>query len=103
MTTLRRLAILVLMWLVWQLFVVPAGAQAVCAARTDIVKNLADKYGEQLSGHGMGSGNLNIIVETFRSEKGTFTVLHSWPNGVSCVVAAGEGWKDIEVKWGSSL
>lgn len=90
------IAILVFIFLAW-----PAQAQQVCAMRDKVVKMLTEKYQEQPSGSGLSGGE--AIVEFYRSEKGTFTIVSSFPNGVACIVAAGNDWKELAVKWGTSL
>jgi hypothetical protein len=50
---------------------------------------LAKKYDEHSIGLAENSG---AIIEIFKSKAGTITVLVVRPNGVSCIIAAGEHW-----------
>jgi len=67
-----------------------ANAAGQCAARTDIVKALGDKFHESEAGRGLISPN--VVLEIFISDQGSWTVLASDTKGQSCVISAGEGW-----------
>lgn len=71
---------------------VPAQAQnGICGERDAIVNRLQDKYGE--TRQSMGLQRNNGVVEIFASEEsGTWTILVTLPNGMTCLVAAGEAW-----------
>lgn len=62
-----------------------------CAMRDQIVERLESKYSEQLTAGGLQENQSDSsMMEIWASPKtGTFTVLMTNPNGVSCVVAAG--------------
>jgi hypothetical protein len=62
-----------------------------CAKHTDLVKLLDTKYREQL--HGAGIGGQQSMIELYVSEKGSFTVLATSPQGLSCIVATGQSWE----------
>lgn len=69
----------------------PAQAQALCNARTNIVAQLTDKYGEVSNGVGMQSSTQ--VIEVWSSQKtGSWTIIASRADGVSCILAAGQGW-----------
>jgi len=70
-----------------------AFAQAACGEYTDIVNKLNQKYSEKPIS--MGLGNNGAMIEVFASTKGTFTIVITRPNGISCLVAAGESWENI--------
>lgn len=71
----------------------PVQAQSMaCGARADIVASLDGKYGETRRGGGL-SGT-TAVIELYASEKtGTWTILRTGVNGLSCVLAVGEGWQ----------
>lgn len=71
-----------------------AQAQQVCTMRADLVKMLGDKYKEAATGQGLVGDK--AILEVYTSEKGTFTIVSSFPNGVACIVAAGNSWETME-------
>ena len=71
----------------------PAQAQAVCDARAKIVKWLAENYQEQPRWRGVTARSL--LMELFISPDETWTILVSQPNGISCLVASGDGSLEI--------
>ncbi len=69
-----------------------AAAQSACNPRTDVVGHLAKKYGEVPVA--IGVTNKGGLVEVLTTGDGTtWTIIVSQPNGTSCMVAAGEGWR----------
>ena len=72
-----------------------AAAQgASCAKRDMIVERLSTKYGETRQSAGLNQNN--GMVEVFASdESGTWTILVTMPNGISCLMAAGNSWEDM--------
>jgi hypothetical protein len=75
-------------------FATQAQAQQVCTMRADLVKMLGDKYKEQPSGQGLVGDR--AMLEVYVSDKGTFTIVSSYPNGVACIIAAGNSWEAME-------
>lgn len=69
----------------------PQAHAAACETRETIVTRLEDKYSESLTAGGLqGSRSVQTMVEVWASEKtGTFTVILTNPQGVSCIVATG--------------
>ena len=73
----------------------PAFAQAQCDSRDKILAALAKKYSETPVAAGLTSkGGLVEVLST--GEGDTWTIIMSTPDGRSCLMAAGEGWRDIE-------
>ena len=69
-----------------------AAAQTACSPRNDVVGHLAKKYGE--APVALGVTNKGGLVEVLTTGDGTtWTIIVSQPNGTSCMVAAGEGWR----------
>lgn len=68
-----------------------AFAASVCAEHNSMVKALEEKYRETLSQYGL-AGKTNL-VEIFISNAGSFTILATRPDGLSCVVATGDNWE----------
>lgn len=68
----------------------PVHAQSACTSLPDALAALATRYGEapRVSGL-MANGQLMIVTA---SEAGGFSVLLVSPDGVACMVAAGEGF-----------
>jgi hypothetical protein len=76
------------------LFAFSAQAQQICMDRVNVLKILDQKHKEAPASLGVTvSGE---VVEVLVSEKGTWTIIVTTPNGVSCLVAAGESWENIE-------
>ena len=80
------------------LFVVAATAPPAvapnCALRDTVVQRLTSNYSESLTAGGLqGSQTMTTMLEVWASqENGTFTVIITNPQGVSCIVAAGTDW-----------
>ena len=67
---------------------------APCASRDAIIDRLTDRFDEVQMGAGLiGEAGL---VEVWRSpDTGSWTILMTRPNGMTCVVATGEFWRDM--------
>ena len=67
-------------------------AQSTCKERADVLGHLAKKYGEVPVA--VGVTNKGGLVEVLTTGDGnTWTIIVSTPDGMSCMVAAGEGWR----------
>ena len=72
---------------------VPSQAHMVCAPRGNVAARLAERYSEVPGSRGvLRSGE---VIEVFVSPAGSFTVIITRPDGVSCVLAAGEDWQEL--------
>ena len=70
-----------------------ATAQPKCDARDSVVKHLASKYKENPVA--IGVTNSGGLVEVLSTKNGTtWTIIVTTPQGMSCLVAAGEGWRN---------
>ena len=79
----------------WTLAPAAAAEQAACSPRDNVVGHLAKKYGEVPVA--IGVTNKGGLVEVLTTSDGdTWTIIVSMPNGTSCLVAAGEGWRTRE-------
>jgi hypothetical protein len=69
-----------------------ADARGVCAPRDRVVERLATAHDEVPIGAGLQSGSR--LIEIWRSpETGSWTVLLTRADGMSCILAAGEHWR----------
>lgn len=69
----------------------PGQAGAMCGRRAEVVDRLHVKYGETRRGYGLQRGE--AVVEVYASDAtGTWTIIVSMPDGLACLVAAGENW-----------
>ena len=75
----------------------PAAAQPVCLPRPQVVEQLQSDFGERLLWQGRRTtepGQEGPVHEIFVSPNGgSWTLVHSMPNGLSCFVAAGTAWQ----------
>ncbi|PWE28856.1 hypothetical protein DDZ14_18260 [Maritimibacter sp. 55A14] len=69
----------------------PALAQMSCGYRERIVERLSGHFAEELTAAGLQSETQYIEIWS-APESGTFTVLMTRPDGISCVIAAGTNW-----------
>lgn len=70
-----------------------AAQRPVCMARADLLDRLAEKYSEAPIAFGLT--NSGGLVEVIANSDGTsWTIIISNVNGTSCLVAAGEGWRN---------
>lgn len=75
----------------------PLNAQAQgqnCGNRELVVERLTTKYGE--SRQSIGMAPQGRIVEVFASsETGTWTITITMPNGITCLVASGQSFEEL--------
>jgi hypothetical protein len=72
-----------------------AQAQPQCNERDNVLELLAKKYKETPIAAGVtNTGGLVEVLTDHRS--GTWTIIVTTPQGMSCLVAAGEGWRNME-------
>lgn len=70
-----------------------AAAPNPCAARGEVVAELAERFGETL--RSVGPRRAEGVVEVYASTRtGTWTILLTRPDGTSCLLAAGEFWEE---------
>lgn len=70
-----------------------AGEENVCGKRDEIVSRLENGYQEFNSAMGMSTNG--GLVELFTSKNGTWTLMLTQPDGISCLIAAGENWESF--------
>lgn len=72
----------------------PPAFAANCGMRDSMVERLKSAYSESLTAGGLqGNQTMTTMLEVWASEEsGTFTVMITNPQGVSCIVAAGTDW-----------
>lgn len=69
-----------------------------CAPRANVIEHLADQFEQARQSVGL-SPDGQAMIETFaNSETGTWTILVSLPNGMSCLIADGIGWEAVDEK-----
>ncbi len=75
----------------WTAFPPTVQAQAMCGDRTEVVSKLKKGYSETPVSIGLASNG--AVIEVFASTKGSFTIIMTRPNGLSCLMAAGDSWE----------
>ncbi|MFO1174722.1 MAG: hypothetical protein U1E48_05880 [Paracoccaceae bacterium] len=63
-----------------------------CFQRADIVEALTKSYREQPAGFGLQGTDLMVEL-WYAPESGTFTILLSRPDGISCLLVSGGDWQ----------
>ena len=72
----------------------PATAQNICTARAEVLGHLDSKFSE--APVAMGLANNGGVIEVLSSGTGTtWTIIITMPNGVTCLLAAGESWESL--------
>ncbi len=72
-----------------------AEPEALCAERDAVLSALAKEYGEAPVAIGViGSGGLVEVLSS--GVNGTWTIILTSPQGLSCLIVSGEGWRPIE-------
>jgi hypothetical protein len=62
-----------------------------CGERERLVGELEQRFNE--SSTAIGQVNDNAIVEIFVSDSGSWTIIATGTDGMSCILSAGEGWE----------
>ena len=70
-----------------------AAAQPVCGSHGTVSDNLRNGYSE--APVSMGVTTSGAVIEVFASEDGTWTLVITQPNGLSCLIAAGQDWESL--------
>jgi len=70
-----------------------AQGQAPCKERAQVLQELQARFSEKPSAAGLL--NANSVVEVLTSGDGTWTILVTHTNGMSCLVASGDSWVQI--------
>lgn len=65
-----------------------------CSTRANVLRHLASKYSESPIGLGVAA-NGGVLELLTSSEGNTWTIIVTMPNGLSCMIAAGQGWQQI--------
>jgi hypothetical protein len=70
-----------------------AQAQIACGEREAVVQQLSETHREVRKGSGLASQS--ALFEVWASTTtGSWTILKTTPNGMTCVMAVGQGWQD---------
>ena len=76
----------------------PAAAQAQgsnsapCGKRDEMLAHLSQKYSEKPVAMGLATNGSVVEVLSSKSS-GSFTIVYTMPNGMTCLMAAGSNWE----------
>ncbi len=73
-----------------------SAAHVLCGERSAVVTSLEKTYSETPVSMGLASNG--AVIEILASPTGTFTIILTRPDGLSCVMAAGENWETLPEK-----
>ncbi len=76
-----------------------AHAQAIpqlCDNRSDVLSALDGNFSEKPVS--LGLSHDGRVVEVLKSPGGTWTIIMTAPNGVSCLLVAGKYWQNVAIK-----
>ena len=91
----RRPLLVIAVFVGFTAYLAAAAQAASCETRDKITAQLNDIYGE--SRLGMGIAGETSIFEVWTSDAtGSWTILETTLDGLTCVIAVGEGWIDEE-------
>ncbi len=79
-----------------------AGHGIPCMDRDAVLDHLGRKYQEATVAAGVTNGGGLVEVLT-TSDGSTWTIIVTTPQGMSCLVAAGNGWRTLKPKPGTAL
>jgi hypothetical protein len=77
------------------LFSATVSAAPPCEARSKLIEQLAQKYKETSVAMGLANGKLLEVLTNATGD--TWTIIVTSPEGLSCLVATGEGWRKLEL------
>ncbi len=90
----RAIGFLCALSICWSALPTSAAAQSVCIARAEAATNLKKKFAEVPVS--MGLSKQGTVIEVFASPEGSWSIVMTFPNGMSCIMAAGEEWQSMQ-------
>lgn len=75
--------------------------QSFCGDRTEIVASLSKDFQESRLATGLM--NQDAVVEVFASGNGSWTILATRTDGLSCILSSGEGWDSMILAAGTDV
>lgn len=73
-----------------------SGQPATCGAREALLERLSSRYAEEPVGLGVTA--TGSLLEVLASPSGSWTIIVTIPNGPTCLVSSGEGWRNAPVQ-----
>ena len=78
------------------LLCLPAAAQQLCLPHAEAISRLQQYHGETAKGLGLGHRGASVIEVFTNATTGSWTILVTRTNGLSCIAASGEDWTTLE-------
>ena len=79
--------------LLWAMAASPVHGQQVCGMRADLANHLSKVYAEVPVGRGLTENG--TLIEIFAAKNGSWTMLETRPNGISCLRGSGNSWSNL--------
>ncbi len=73
--------------------------QTLCGDRADVLAGLKQSHSEEPVAIGLTS--TGAVIEVLTSPSGTWTFLVTYPGGMTCMVATGDGWESLPARQGA--
>lgn len=70
-----------------------ARATTQCAPRDHVITHLTTKYAETRRGIGIAANDM--VMEIYASDSGSWTIVVTTPQGMTCLVASGQGFESL--------
>ncbi|SCB59760.1 hypothetical protein GA0061105_108117 [Rhizobium aethiopicum] len=64
-----------------------------CAGRSDVIGFLERNFGEKLTA--VGLVNQNAVLEVYAAKTGTWTLVVTDVQGISCILLSGDSWETM--------
>lgn len=75
------------------ILVTEARASTQCAPRDQVIAHLGGTYSETRRGMGLAANNM--VMEIYASDGGSWTIVVTTPQGMTCLVASGQGFESL--------
>ena len=70
-----------------------AHTHSICSERAELIEKLKKGYLEEPISIGLAANG--SVIEVFASNSGSFSIVITRPEGISCLVAAGKNWLSL--------
>lgn len=74
---------------------VSANESMACGKRDEMLGHLSGKYSEEPVAMGLAT-NGSVVEVLASSAGGSFTIVYTTPDGLTCMIAAGSNWESIK-------
>jgi len=74
-----------------------ADGPSVCSTRDKVIAALSDVYSERPVSIGLTAEG--AVIEVMASAEGSFTIVVTHPNGLTCPLAAGKAWQSVTAQF----